>query len=154
MAFVQDIHAQDTHAQDIHTQDIHTQDIHTQDTHVAIYCYGSECSNILYRCQFPDCNKFICNKCAEIDSYVYNNNDKKAIICPDCLPYVAINMKTKTIRICRQKNTQVKIEPSKIEWITKNGFNPLSSNVGVFIMSTAAATAVATAAIVLSITSP
>ena len=71
------------------------QDTHAQDTHVAIYCYGSECSNILYRCQFPDCNKFICNKCAEIDSYVYNNNDKKAIICPDCLPYVAINMTNK-----------------------------------------------------------
>jgi hypothetical protein len=89
-----------------------------------------------------------------MDSYVYNNNDKKAIICPDCLPYVAINMQTNAIRIYRQKNTQVKTYPSKIEWITKNGFNPLSSNVGVFIMSTAAATAVATAAIVLSTTSP
>jgi hypothetical protein len=74
------------------------------------------------------------------------NNDKKAIICPDCLPYIAINTQTNAIRIHRQKNTQVKMEPSKIEWITKNGFNPMSSKVGMFVISTAAATAAIVAA--------
>jgi hypothetical protein len=124
----------------------------SQDTHIEIYCNGSECSDILYRCHYPNCNKFMCNKCIEKDAVVYYTNKQKKIICPDCLPYVAINMQTNTIRLYRIKNTQeVKTEPSRIKWITKHGFSPLSSKVGVFAV--VAAIVASTSAIVASTSS-
>lgn len=124
---------------------------------IPLYCVSESCSNILYMCQFPDCYRFICDNCIEkMDAYVCSKkNNKKKIICVDCLPNVAVNIKSGEIRI-RNKN-QTKYETDKINcvntntnWISKNGFNPMSSKTTLFkVAAVAVAAAAAVAATVI-----
>ena len=69
------------------------------------------------------------------------------------MPNVAVNRHSGDIRIRssstkkQQKNTETRSSSVSTSWINKNGFNPLSSKISVFVVAAAAAAAAAVSAI-------